>query len=138
MALFGRNGNGTVSACTNPAQLANGSDDLHAYLSNVAPEGFSTTGPSPWSSSGESIHTPFVSVPGLLSAECVSNDRFSYLEVTVNADPEDPRTDTITGDVMNPDGSINEGWGLHLIDVNATMGNLVDLVERQIQAYRWE
>ncbi|KKO10539.1 DUF3089 domain-containing protein [Pseudohongiella sp.] len=138
MALFGRNGNGTVSACTNPAQLAKGSNELDAYLSNVAPEGFSSVGPTPWTSSyGTNISTPFVSVPGLLSAECVSNDQFSYLEITVNANPDDPRTDTISGDVLNPDGSINEGWGLHLIDVNATMGDLIELVSRQAHAYQW-
>lgn len=138
-ALFGRNGNdsGTVSACTNPAQLAKGSNELDAYLSNVAPEGFSSTGPSPWTNTGENITTPFVSVPGLLSAECVSNEQFSYLEITVNADSDDPRTDTVSGDVMNPDGSINEGWGLHLIDVNAAMGDLVELIAKQAQAYKW-
>lgn len=136
-ALFGRNGEGTVSACTNPAQLANGTDELDAYLSNVAPEGFSSSEPSRWTSTGANITTPFVSVPGLLSAECVSNDRFSYLQITVNADPDDPRTDEISGDVMNPDGSINEGWGLHLIDANAAMGDLVELVSKQAQAYEW-
>tara|TARA_R100001039_G_C1853932_1_gene115513 strand:- start:6622 stop:7803 length:1182 start_codon:yes stop_codon:yes gene_type:complete len=136
-ALFGRNGNGTVSACTNPAQLANDTDELDAYLSNVAPEGFSAAEPARWTSTGANITTPFVSVPGLLSAECVSNDQFSYLEITVNADPDDPRTDTLSGDVMNPDGSINEDWGLHLIDVNAAMGDLVELVSKQAQAYRW-
>lgn len=136
-ALFGRNGNGTVSACTNPAQLAKGSNELDAYLSNAAPEGFSSTQAAPWTTTGANITTPFVSVPGLLSAECVSNEQFSYLEITVNANPDDQRTDVISGDVMNPDGSINEGWGLHLIDANAAMGDLVELVSRQAQAYQW-
>jgi len=136
-ALFGRNGNATVSACTNPAQLAKGSNELDAYFTNVAPEGFSSNSPSPWTTTGAYVTTPFVSVPGLLTAECVSNDQFSYLEITVNADPDDPRTDTISGDVMNPDGSINEGWGLHLIDVNAAMGDLVELVSKQAHAYQW-
>lgn len=136
-ALFGRNGNGTVSACTNPAQLAKDSKELHAYLSNVAPEGFSSSEPSPWTSTGANITTPFVSVPGLLTAQCVSGEQFSYLEITVNADPDDQRTDQISGDVMNPDGTINEGWGLHLLDANAAMGDLVELVSRQAQAYKW-
>ncbi|MEX0738086.1 MAG: DUF3089 domain-containing protein [Pseudohongiella sp.] len=136
-ALFGRNGNGTVSACTNPAQLAKGSNELDAYLSNVSPEGFSSSDVSPWTTVGANITTPFVSVPGLLSAECVSNEAFSYLQITVNADPDDGRTDTVSGDVMNPDGSINEGWGLHLIDANAAMGDLVELVSSQAQAYQW-
>lgn len=136
-ALFGRNANGTVSACTNPAQLAKGSNELDAYLSNVAPAGFSSADVSPWTSTGANITTPFVSVPGLLTAECVSGDQFSYLAITVNADPDDQRTDDISGDVMNPDASVNENWGLHLIDANAAMGDLVELVSSQAQAYQW-
>lgn len=134
-ALFGRGGQGTVAACTNPAQLAKGSNEMHAYLSNAAAEGFSSTGPSPWTTNGTAIHTPFVSVPGLLSGECVSRNGFNYLEITVNADPADNRTDEISGDVMNPDGTINAGWGLHLIDANVAMGDLETIVHRQAQAY---
>jgi len=135
-ALFGRGGQGTEAACTNPAQLAKGSNELHAYLSNNAAEGFSSTGPSPWTDNGVVIHTPFVSVPGLLTGECVSNNGFNYLQVTVNADPDDARTDEISGDVMNPDGSVNAGWGLHLIDANVAMGDLETIVHKQSQAYR--
>lgn len=134
-SLFGRNGQGSRAICTNPAQLANGSNQLDARLSNAAAEGFSSNTQSPWVEGSTTINTPFVSVPGLLSAECVNNGQFSYLEITVNADTSDPRTDTISGDVMNADGSINAGWGLHLIDVNAAMGDLVTLAGRQARAY---
>ena len=136
-SLFGRNGQGSTAICTNPAQLANGHGQLSAHLSNAATEGFSSNSQSPWVGSRDApqIDTPFVSVPGLLTAECVNNGQFNYLEITVNADPADPRTDTISGDVMNADGSINAGWGLHLIDVNAAMGDLVTLASRQSRAY---
>lgn len=134
-SLFGRNAQGSTAICTNPAQLANGHNQLTSYLSNAAAEGFSSNSQSPWVTGGSVINTPFVSVPGLLTAECVDNGQFHYLEITVNADPSDPRTDTISGDVMNADGSINAGWGLHLIDVNAAMGDLVTLAGRQAQAY---
>ncbi len=80
------------------------------------------------------ISTPYVSVPGLLSARCVSNEKDSYLEVTVNANPSDPRTDDITGDVL-ANGRVNASWGLHLIDVQVAMGNLVDIVGQQARAY---
>jgi hypothetical protein len=133
--MFARNGNGSVAICTNPAQLAKGGTLLHAYLSNSTAEGFSSTGPSPWTSAGSEIHTPFVSVPGLLSGECVNRNGFHYLEVTVLADPLDNRTDQIAGDVLNPDGSVNAGWGLHLIDVNVAMGDLVSLVHQQARSY---
>jgi hypothetical protein len=80
------------------------------------------------------IDTPFVSVPGLLTAQCVSNDKGSYLEVTVQGDPSDPRTDDISGDVVR-DGQVQANWGLHLIDVNVAMGNLIDVVRQQSNAY---
>ena len=36
---------------------------------------------------GKTVDTPFVSVPGLLSAKCTSNEHATYLEITVNGDP---------------------------------------------------
>jgi hypothetical protein len=134
-SLFGRNTEGSTAICTNPAQLAHGHNELHAYMSNAAAEGFSSNTQSPWVAGSTTITTPFVSVPGLLSGECVNNGQFSYLQVTVHADPADPRTDTISGDVMNADGSVNAGWGLHLVDVNVAMGDLVTLAGRQARAY---
>ncbi len=134
-SLFGRNGQGSAAICTNPAQLAHGHNQLHAHLSNAAAEGFSSNAQSPWLSNGTQVTTPFVSVPGLLTGECVNEGGFSYLKVTVNADPADPRTDKISGDVMNADGTINAGWGLHLIDVNVAMGDLVTLAAKQSNAW---
>lgn len=131
-SLFGRVGKTTESACTNPAQLAKGSNELHAYLSADSDR----TGIKEWIAGKPNLDTPFASVPGLLTAECISNDKNAYLEVTVNSDAKDPRTDEIAGDVMNADGTVNAGWGLHLIDVNLAMGDLVEIVRQQSQAYR--
>ena len=80
------------------------------------------------------IATPFVSVPGLLSAACVANENGSYLEITVNGDPADPRVDDITGDVVTG-GAVQAGWGLHLIDMNLTMGNLIDQLKAKSAAF---
>ena len=80
------------------------------------------------------IETPFVSVPGLLSAKCASNANANYLEVTVNADPNDPRADDIPGD-LGMAGKPLANWGLHLIDVNLAMGNLLEIVGKQSKAY---
>jgi hypothetical protein len=80
------------------------------------------------------IDTPWVSVPGLLSARCASNEYATYLEVTVHGNPSDPRADEITGDIA-ANGQVLANWGLHLIDVNLAMGNLVDIVGRQAHAY---
>ena len=79
------------------------------------------------------ILTPYVSVPGLLTAECKTNANATYLEVTLHADPSGRRTSEITGDV-GANGQVQAQWGLHLIDINLAMGNLLDIVSRQSKA----
>ncbi|MET0272655.1 MAG: DUF3089 domain-containing protein, partial [Phenylobacterium sp.] len=125
---------GMVAACTNPAALGGGKAPLQAYLGNGAAIASSSVAPPTWVKGKAQPTTPFVSVPGLLSGECVSKDGFNYLAVTVNADPADPRTDDIAGDVVNS-GVVLKDWGLHLIDVNEAMGDLVNLVGTQSTAY---
>jgi hypothetical protein len=123
---FGRvQGEGMEAGCTNPAALGGGAGELHAHLS---------TGTHQWLKPAKPIETPFVSVPGLLTAACVSNEKGSYLEVTVTGNPGDPRADDIPGDVMAA-GKPNPSWGLHLIDVHEAMGNLVAIVGKQARAY---
>lgn len=132
---FGRvPGEGLEAACTNPAALDGRSGELRAYLSTRASLINPAASPTPWVKGAPAIATPYVSVPGLLSGRCVSNDIGSYLEVTVNANPADPRIDDIPGDVMT-NGQVNASWGLHLIDVHVAMGNLVDIVGQQARAY---
>ncbi|XOV87770.1 MAG: DUF3089 domain-containing protein [Pseudomonadota bacterium] len=132
-SLFGRvPGDEMVAACNNPAALGGGSAPLHAYLA-AAGVGMSSGAQGAWVQ-GKTIATPFVSVPGLLSAECVDNERGAYLSVTLHGNPDDPRTDDIAGDVMI-NGEVSAGWGLHLIDMHLAMGNLIDVVHQQ--AHSW-
>jgi hypothetical protein len=128
--LFGRvDDPALVAACTNPAALEGGSGDLHAYLSGPGHTIVSARGGgAPWAT-GAQVATPFVSAPGLLSARCTSNEHATYLEVTVHGDPADPRVDNIRGD-LSPE------WGLHLVDMNVAMGDLVDLVRAQSASWR--
>jgi hypothetical protein len=124
---------GLEAACSNPANLAGGSGELKAYLST---EGRTIAGAPrqrPWVTPETKIESPFVAVPGLLSAECASNENANYLKITVNGVPADPRTDDIGGDLGA--GPTAAQWGLHLIDVNLAMGNLVDIVGQQSKAY---
>jgi hypothetical protein len=133
---FGKvQGENMVSACTNPAALGGGSGELHAYLGSKG-SGLTSSeaAPRPWVNPPQEIDTPFVSVPGLLAAECVSNERGSYLAITVHGNPEDPRTDDIPGDVV-VGGQVLADWGLHLIDVNLAIGNLIDIVGQESKAY---
>ncbi len=134
-SLFGHAGTeGMRTACVNPAEL-DGSSELAALLP-VGPILFDELAPpASWTTANAALETPFVAVPGLLSAKCVEQGGFSYLAITVNADPADARTDTITGDVM-VDGKALPQWGLHLFDMNLAMGNLVRIVERQSAEWR--
>lgn len=135
-SFFGRApGEGMVAACANPAALGGGRGELHAYLAAGRSANTSSAAPKPWVTPEQSIKTPFVSVPGLLSAVCVSNEHGSYLALRVHGDPADPRTDEIAGDVV-VNGQVQANWGLHLIDVQAAMGNLVDIVGQHAKAYQ--
>lgn len=126
---------GLEAACVNPAALDGGSGSLHAYLaSGTQPEVADGIQPGPWTTPPKPISTPFVEVPGLLSAECRHDGGFHYLAVTLHPTPGGARTNAITGDVV-VGGHILKDWGLHLIDMNLTMGNLVDIVRREGQTY---
>lgn len=124
----------TIAVCTNPAALGGGSAGLHAYLSTTGRTITGTSQPRPWVVPEKPIDTAWVSVPGLLTGRCTSNENATYLEVKVNGNPSDPRIDDITGDI-SARGTVQANWGLHLIDVNLTMGNLLDVVGRQAKAY---
>jgi len=135
--LFGKvAGADLVAACTNPAALGGGSGTLHAYLSKDGTSIVGNTPPKPWVTPERPVETPFVSVPGLLTAQCATNEHANYLEVTVHGDPSDPRTDDIVGDLNGANGQPQANWGLHLVDANLAMGNLVEIVGQQAKAYR--
>jgi hypothetical protein len=122
---------GMEAACVNPANLAGGSGPAESYF------GASIAGhvvPFQWLK-GAKITTPFVSMPGLITAACVHAGVFHYLSIHLNADPSSPRTSEIPGDIVLPDGSILKDWGLHLIDANLFMGNLVDIVGAEGKAW---
>src|SRR4030095_12471232 len=118
---------GMVAACTNPAALGGGSAALHAYLDASGRSIVSATPAIPWVVPERPIDTPWVSVPGLLSGQCKSNENATYLEVTVHGDPSDARIDDIVGD-LGIGAQIQPNWGLHLVDFNLSIGNLVDIV----------
>jgi hypothetical protein len=127
-------GPGLVAACVNPANLGGGEGPLKSYLAsgNTAIAAAAATPPA--RVAGKSVTTPLVAVPGLLSARCVSTPQFNYLAIHVNADPAGPRTKDIVGDVV-VGGAVQKDWGLHLIDANLTMGNLIDIVHEESAAW---
>jgi len=126
-------GEGLAAACVNPANLSGGEGALHSYFGvsrSIAP---TADAPIDWDK-GKTIATPFVSAPGLITARCVSTPQFNYLAIHVKADPASPRTSDIPGDIV-VGGQVMKDWGLHLIDANLAMGNLVDLVRQEGHAW---
>lgn len=135
--LFEKAPEGTHPVCANPAALEGGSGTLEAYLST---SGALISSPEPktpfvWTDPPYPIETPFVKVPGLLSASCVENGQVVYLAVSRNAAQDGRRASDIKGDLINSSGALLPSWGLHLIDVNLTMDNLLSIVGDETRTY---
>ena len=129
---FGRSSGG-MAACTHPASLGGGRGALRPYFETEggggALGGAASVVDEPWAVGAE-ITMPWVTLPDFIEAECVVKEGFSYLEITVLADPSDPRIDDIGGDIP-----ALPSFGLHIVDVNLAMGDLVEIVGNQAQAY---
>ena len=120
-AIFGAPGDNQDSACTNPAALAGGPGLLDAAFPVGA---WVLTAPG----AAAAITTPRIGTPGLITAECKVKDGYSYLAITVNADPADPRADDIPGD-----GTPN--WGLLVDDLNLTQDSLIAIIRSETAAF---
>ena len=124
---------GLKAACVNPAALAGGSATVRSYFSDRTIMGTAMRPATVWAKD-VTVSTPYVELPGLVSAECVTKDGFDYLAVTVHPDKADPRADNIPGDLLVM-GVPLKSWGMHLVDVNLTIGDLVAVVGTQSKAY---
>jgi hypothetical protein len=78
--------------------------------------------------SGETVTTPWVSFPGLYTAQCKDRDGASWLQVNTITKSNDPRPK-----LTQPLGLV---WGYHFDDVNLALGNLVHDVATEESAYR--
>ena len=123
---------GMEAACVNPANLAGGPGPAESYFGTLIAVPDATK--FAWLKN-KTIDTPFVSVPGLLTAQCVHSGPFHVLAIHINADPASPRASDIPGDVVVGKVVLKD-WGLHLIDANLFMGNLEDIVGAEAKA--WE
>ena len=124
---------GQKAACVNPAALAGGSARVHSYFSDRTIMGTAMRPATVWAKDVK-VATPYVELPGLVSAQCVSQGGFDYLAVSVHPDKADPRADNIPGDLLVL-GVPLKSWGMHLVDVNLTIGDLVSVVGAQSKAY---
>jgi hypothetical protein len=125
---------GMVAACTNPAALAGGSGALHAYLSTQMRVWVNAAQPGGWLKAEKPVTTPFVSLPGMLTAECATSNGLNYLAVTVNKSDADARTGDIHGEVV-VNGVVHREWGLHVLDMSLAQGTLIDIFAQQSKAW---
>ena len=116
---------GSRAACTNPADLSGSLGAVRAtpyFADTQSPQGVG------WiqSRAGEQPTEPWVALPGLIEVACVERNGYHYLEVTVV--PDEVRTPDVPGDLTAP-------WGLHLVDANLVMGELVGIIASQAEAW---
>jgi hypothetical protein len=137
-SLFGRPGQGVSSLlpipqssaaglqvlCVNPASPRGGVGALSPYFPSASVA--SALGSN--GSEAPVAKTPWVTEPGLYSGECEYSDGASWLQVRAPVHVGDTRK--VVSQTLGPT------WGLHLVDVNIALGNLVDLVATQSRAYR--
>jgi hypothetical protein len=118
---------GMTVACTNPAKPGSAAwESLDSYwfaLSKQPVPG----GPIEWSTEG-TPPTPYLRTEGLVSGRCVNEGPRGYFSIRTNADPKDKRTDRVGGEV-GALGFFIPGWGMHLADMSAPMGDLIREVD---------
>jgi len=123
-----------VAACVNPARPQGGSTELKSYFSSNGVSIATPLANVDWITPPLAIETPFVRLPGLLHAQCVTDSAGTYLAISVTSQTGHKRTHTIAGDVIS-NGKVLPEWGLHLVDANLVMGNLLELIASERKAY---
>ncbi len=110
--------------CTNPASLSGGSGQLTAYFPTAVFPGVLGT----YLGTPPSASTPWVSYPGLYSAQCESGGGANWLQINIANIAGDQRPKVTE--------SIGPTWGLHLYDYGLALGNLVNVVKQEAAAYK--
>lgn len=131
-AIFARGEDRTRAMCTNPGALDGGIALLTPYFSTgeVGVAGVPTSGAdTDWvdPDSGIELTAPWVALPDLVEGQCVEDGEFHYLEITL-AGEDGPRSNEFS-EGLTPE------WGLHLLDTNLPMGQMIELVRSQIESY---
>jgi hypothetical protein len=125
-SLFGRT---TVSGdqvlCTNPAALAGGAAKVDPVLPSApfAPGTLIAAGISLLRLTQPAASTTWISEPGAYRAQCSSAGGANVLQITA--------LDGAQTATPSPDPT----WGLHLLDANIELGNLMTVVHSEANAY---
>jgi DUF3089 family protein len=123
--LSGPSGGKFQTLCTNPARLRGGS----ALLDTIQPS--APFAPGSTISAGIALlqlplptaSTPWIDIPGAYKAHCSNANGASVLQIVAQHGAPTPHP--------SPDPT----WGLHLLDANIALGNLVRLVHTESIAY---
>ncbi len=125
-ALFGRATAGFQVLCTNPARLFGGGPAPLKSIVPTAPFAPGTTIGAVTQAVGLTIppvSTPWIELDGGYNGQCSSANGANVLQIA--GVPGAPVLRPV------PDAT----WGLHLVDANIALGNLVDLVDEQADAF---
>ena len=112
---------GLTAACVNPAALGGGG----AALGTEMPV-------TPRAAADLRVGTTFIRLPGVLTGRCISDGDLSYLAVSVAAND---RRSALVGLALTAADTARPGWGLHLLDMNLVLDDLVALVRAQSAAW---
>jgi hypothetical protein len=125
-SMFGRTSvPGDEVLCTNPAALAGGTARIDPILPSqpFAPGTLIAAATSLLHLTQPEVSTEWISEPGAYSARCSSAGGAHVLQITPlgGAQPATP--------------SPTPAWGLHLLDANVGMGNLLSVMRSEAAAY---
>ena len=123
--IFGGGSSETLQVlCVNPAAPGGGSAALTPYMPTQDLSALLGTGAP---KSPVAAKTPFVTYPDEFSAHCQTAGGATWLQIDRTTSTTDHRPGVSS--VGSP------RWGLHVVDVNIALGNLVDLVHSEASAF---
>jgi hypothetical protein len=107
--------------CTNPAALGGGSAALHPYFPTDRRVGAG----SPGAAVPGNFSTGFVTYEGTVTGNCAHVAGADALLVHGH----------LSGHEVSALARLGPAWGLHVVDVSIVLGDLVDLVGKQVAAF---
>ncbi|HWE09305.1 MAG TPA: DUF3089 domain-containing protein [Solirubrobacteraceae bacterium] len=125
-SMFGRTTSpGDQVLCTNPAALAGGAAKIDPILPSrpFAPGTLIAAATSLLHLTQPKVGTEWISEPGAYRAHCSSAGGADVLQITP------------LGGAQTPTPSPTPAWGLHLLDANIEMGNLLSVMRSEAAAY---
>lgn len=110
----------TAIACVNPAAPAGGKAFLTPYIPSLFLQFLGAAAPQ--------VSTPWVSFPREYTGICETSGNATWLQIRHTPGINDQRP--VLAELSDP------SLGLHVLDVNIALGNLVQLVRDEAKAYR--